>query len=41
MDSFNPNDFLECIVCLELARDAVECINCNQIMCNQCAVDLI
>ena len=33
-------DNLECPICLETARDAVECQECAQILCNECTITL-
>ena len=33
-------DFLTCLICLELAKNAVECEDCNNIMCELCAKSL-
>lgn len=33
-------DNLECPICLETARDAVECEGCAQILCNECTLSL-
>jgi hypothetical protein len=34
------NSYLECPICLELAKNAVECEACNNLMCEQCVKDL-
>jgi hypothetical protein len=34
------HNYLECPICLELAKDAVECEKCNNLMCDQCVKDL-
>lgn len=33
-------DNLECPICLEIAENAVECIQCAQILCQKCTVEL-
>ena len=29
----SAQDFLNCPICLELAKNAVECVKCNNLMC--------
>jgi hypothetical protein len=36
VDINNTSDFLTCCICLEIAKKAVECVNCNNIMCEEC-----
>ena len=33
-------DYLQCLICLEFAKLAVECQDCNNLMCEQCHKDL-
>lgn len=32
----SPHDYLQCVICLELAKNAVECESCGNIYCEMC-----
>lgn len=36
----STHDFLTCVICLDFAKDAMECEACNNIMCEACIKDL-
>ena len=36
MESSQVQDFLQCIICLEIAKKAMECEQCNNLMCEEC-----
>ncbi len=33
-------DYLQCPICLDIAKNAVECEACHNLMCDQCVSDL-
>ena len=37
VDANNTKEFLTCLICLEIAKNAVECDACVNIMCEGCA----
>ena len=40
VSNIDSQDFLTCLICLELAHDVVECEACNNIMCEICVSTL-
>ena len=40
MDISNAQEYLTCLICLELSKNAVECNKCSNIMCEECAKSL-
>jgi hypothetical protein len=40
VENLNTSEFLNCLVCLEYATDAVECEICSNIMCDECVKSL-
>ena len=40
VDITNTKDFLTCLICLELAKNAVDCDACSNIMCEECVAKL-